>query len=40
MNDNMKHEYHEEPEARKKFDEGLNKLFRVPKSAVGRVALM
>jgi hypothetical protein len=30
----MKHEYREGPEARKKFDEGMAKLFRVPKSAV------
>jgi len=30
----VKHEYHEGPEARKKFDEGMVKLFRVPKSAV------
>jgi hypothetical protein len=30
----MKHEYHEGPEAQKKFDEGMAKLFRVPKSAV------
>jgi hypothetical protein len=29
----MKPEYHEGPEARKKFDEGMNKLFRAPKSA-------
>ncbi len=27
-------EYREGPEARKEFDEGLAKLFRVPKSAV------
>jgi hypothetical protein len=30
----MKHEYHEGPAARKKFDEGMTKLFRVPKSVV------
>jgi pyruvate/2-oxoacid:ferredoxin oxidoreductase beta subunit len=30
----MKHEYREGPEARKKFDEGMTKLFRVPKSTV------
>jgi hypothetical protein len=30
----MKPEYREGPEARKKFDEGMTKLFRVPKSAV------
>ena len=30
----MKHEYREGPEARKKFDEGMAKLFRVPKSKV------
>ncbi len=30
----MKHEYREGPEARKKFDEGMTKLFRAPKSAV------
>lgn len=30
----MKHEYREGPEARKKFDAGMTKLFRVPKSAV------
>lgn len=29
----MKPEYREGPEARKKFDEGMTKLFRVPKSA-------
>ena len=28
------HEYCEGVEARKKFDEGMTKLFRVPKSAV------
>ena len=27
----MKPEYHEGPEARKKFDEGMTKLFRAPK---------
>jgi hypothetical protein len=27
----MKAEYHEGPEARKKFDEGMTKLFRAPK---------
>lgn len=30
----MKYEYHEGPTARKTFDEGMAKLFRVPKSAV------
>ncbi len=30
----MKPEYNEGPAARKKFDEGMTKLFRVPKSAV------
>jgi hypothetical protein len=30
----MKHEYHEGSTAREKFDEGMTKLFRVPKSAV------
>jgi len=30
----LKPEYSEGPEARKKFDEGMAKLFRVPKSAV------
>lgn len=30
----MKHEYHEGPAARKQFDEGMAKLFRVPKSVV------
>jgi hypothetical protein len=30
----MKHEYHEGPDARKKFDEGMTKLFRAPKIAV------
>lgn len=30
----MKHEYREGPEAREKFDEGMTKLFRVPKSKV------
>ena len=30
----MKHEYHEGPKARKVFDEGMTKLFRVPKSTV------
>jgi hypothetical protein len=29
----MKPEYHEGPEARKKFDEGMTKLFRSPKAA-------
>ena len=28
----MKHEYREGPEARKKFDEGMTKLFRAPKT--------
>jgi len=27
----VKHEYREGPEARKKFDEGMAKLFRAPK---------
>lgn len=30
----MKAEYSEGPNARKKFDEGMTKLFRIPKSAV------
>jgi len=30
----MEAEYSEGPEARKKFDEGMTKLFRVPKTAV------
>jgi hypothetical protein len=30
----MKHEYQEGPEARKRFDEGMKKLFRAPKTAV------
>lgn len=30
----MKHEYHEGPKALDKFDEGMTKLFLVPKSAV------
>jgi hypothetical protein len=29
-------EYHEGPVARKKFDEGMVKLFRVPKSTVAK----
>jgi hypothetical protein len=29
----MKPEYHEGPEARKKFEEGMAKLFRAPKKA-------
>jgi hypothetical protein len=29
----MKHEYHEGPEARKRFDEGMTKLFHAPKIA-------
>lgn len=33
----MKPKYREGPEARKKFDEGMTKLFRVPKSAVVEV---
>jgi hypothetical protein len=28
----VKHEYHEGPDARKKFDEGMTKLFRAPKT--------
>jgi hypothetical protein len=28
----VKHEYHEGPKARKKFDEGMKKLFRAPKT--------
>ncbi len=28
----MKPEYHEGPEARKTFDQGMTKLFRVPKT--------
>jgi len=35
----MKHEYNEGPEARKKFDEGMTKLFRVPKSVVAKETL-
>jgi hypothetical protein len=31
---NVKPEYREGPEARKKFDEGMAKLFRAPKSKV------
>jgi hypothetical protein len=27
----MKHEYHEGPEARKKFQDGMTKLFQAPK---------
>jgi hypothetical protein len=34
----MKYEYHEGPEARKKFDEGMAKLFRAPKLAVAEKA--
>ncbi len=30
----MKHEYHEGPDARKKFDEGMTKLFKTPKTTV------
>jgi hypothetical protein len=30
----MKHEYHEGPDARKKFDDGIAKLFRAPKTPV------
>jgi hypothetical protein len=30
----MKHEYREGSEARKKFDEGMTKLFRAPKTVV------
>jgi hypothetical protein len=30
----MKHEYCEGPEARQKFDEGMTKLFRAPKTVV------
>ena len=30
----MRPEYREGPEATKKFDEGMTKLFRVPKSVV------
>lgn len=29
----MKPEYKEGPQARKRFDEGMTKLFRIPKSA-------
>jgi hypothetical protein len=29
----MKPEYHEGPEARKRFDEGMTKLFQAPKEA-------
>jgi hypothetical protein len=28
----MKHEYHEGPEALKKFEDGMNKLFQAPKA--------
>jgi hypothetical protein len=34
VEESLKHEYHEGPAARKQFDEGMTKLFRVPKSAV------
>jgi hypothetical protein len=30
----VKHEYHEGPAARKRFDEGMTKLFRAPKITV------
>lgn len=30
----MKHEYQEGVEARKRFDEGMTKLFRAPKTAI------
>jgi hypothetical protein len=30
--DMVKHEYHEGPEARKRFEQGMTALFRVPKS--------
>ena len=30
----MKHEYQEGPDARKRFDEGMSKLFRAPKTVV------
>ena len=30
----MKHEYHKGTEARKNFEEGMKKLFRVPKTTV------
>jgi len=29
----MKHEYHEGPEALKKFEDGMKKLFQAPKPA-------
>jgi len=32
----VKHEYREGLDARKNFDEGMTKLFRVPKSAVAK----
>jgi hypothetical protein len=32
----MKTEYHEGPETRKKFDEGMTKLVRAPKSVVAK----
>jgi hypothetical protein len=31
----MKPEYHEGPEARKKFEEGMTQLFKAPKGSVG-----
>jgi hypothetical protein len=34
----MKPEYHEGPEARKKFDEGMAKLFRAPKTIAKKEA--
>jgi hypothetical protein len=30
----MRHEYREGPEARKRFDEGMTKLFRAPKITI------
>ena len=33
----MKPEYHEGPEAAKRFEDGMRKLFRIPKSAVAHI---
>lgn len=33
----MKYEYHEGSEAAKRFEEGMKKLFRVPKSVVADI---
>jgi hypothetical protein len=35
----MKNEYHEGPTARKRFDEGMAKLLRIPKSAIAEEKL-